>query len=79
MNLNGERSFSGADALQARGIPRVFVTGCGARGLEREYAKARTLQKTLDVDLLAVAIEDMTQPANAGSAPAVGLDSERPR
>lgn len=79
VNLNGERSFSVADALQARGIPMVFVTGYGARGLEREYANARTLQKPLDMDLLAAAMEDMTQPANAGPAPAVGLDSERPR
>jgi CheY-like chemotaxis protein len=79
VNLNGERSFPVADALRARGIPLVFVTGYGARGMERDYAQARTLQKPLELDLLAAAIEDMTQPVRTDRAPSSGLGTELAR
>ncbi len=79
VNLDGERSFPVADALRARGIPLVFVTGYGSRGLEREYVQTRTLQKPVDPDLLAAAIEELTEPARTGGAPASGLGSELAR
>lgn len=79
VNLDGERSFPVADALRARGIPLVFVTGYGSRGLEREHVQTRTLQKPVDPDLLAAAIEDLAEPARAAGAPASGLGSELAR
>lgn len=45
VNLGGTPSFPIADALAARGIPFVFTTGYGARGLPPEYANFPVLQK----------------------------------
>lgn len=45
VNLGGEQSFEVADALSARNIPFVFVTGYGGAGVRDRYPDAPTLQK----------------------------------
>jgi CheY-like chemotaxis protein len=48
VNLGGERSYAVAEALAARGIPFVFVTGYGATGVDRRYHRVPVLQKPFD-------------------------------
>lgn len=45
VNLGGEQSFEVADALAARSIPFVFVTGYGGGAVRDRYPNAPTLQK----------------------------------
>lgn len=45
VNLGGEQSFEVADALAARSIPFVFVTGYGGGAVRDRYPNAATLQK----------------------------------
>lgn len=45
VNLGGEQSFEVAEALTARKIPFVFVTGYGCAGVRDRYPDAPTLQK----------------------------------
>lgn len=45
VNLDGEPSFPIAEALAEREIPFLFVTGYGARGLERQFAGHPVLAK----------------------------------
>jgi CheY-like chemotaxis protein len=49
VNLGGgERSYPVADALAARDVPFVFVTGYGEDGVEGCYAPVTVLQKPFD-------------------------------
>ena len=49
VNLGGgERSYPVADALAARNVPFVFVTGYGEAGVEGRYAPVTVLQKPFD-------------------------------
>lgn len=49
VNLGGaERSYPIADALTARGVPFIFVTGYGEEGVDRRYAPVGVLQKPFD-------------------------------
>jgi CheY-like chemotaxis protein len=45
VHLHGESAFPVADALIARGIPFVFATGYGERGLPDTYRERPVLQK----------------------------------
>jgi CheY-like chemotaxis protein len=45
VNLTGETSYAIADVLAERGIPFVFATGYGVRGVDRKYAEATVLTK----------------------------------
>ena len=45
VNINGEQAYPVAEALAARGIPFVFSTGYGERGLPPQYRGHPTLQK----------------------------------
>jgi CheY-like chemotaxis protein len=45
VNLDGRSSYPVAEALRARGIPFVFVTGYGQSGVDPAYADTPTLQK----------------------------------
>lgn len=45
VNLGGEQSFEVADALAARSIPFVFVTGYGGGAVRDRFPHAATLQK----------------------------------
>ena len=48
INLEGEPSFPVADILTARGIPFVFATGYGSKGLNDAYRGAVTLKKPFE-------------------------------
>jgi two-component SAPR family response regulator len=49
VNLGGgERSYPIADALAARKVPFVFVTGYGESGVDGRYAPVTVLQKPFD-------------------------------
>jgi CheY-like chemotaxis protein len=55
VNLNGEKVYAVADALAARDIPFVFVTGYGAAGIAETYRDHAILQKPfLQQDLATV-------------------------
>ena len=45
VHLNGQAVFPVADALIERGIPFVFATGYGERGLPEQYRSRPILQK----------------------------------
>jgi CheY-like chemotaxis protein len=50
VNLDGEDVFPVADILAGRGVPFVFVTGYGGRGLPEPYCSRPTLQKPFQID-----------------------------
>ena len=50
VNLDGEDVFPVADILAGRGVPFVFVTGYGGRGLPQPYGSRPTLQKPFQID-----------------------------
>ena len=45
LNLHGDRSYTLADALVARGVPFAFATGYGAQGLREQDIKRPVLTK----------------------------------
>jgi CheY-like chemotaxis protein len=45
VNLAGDLSFPVADILEARGIPYLFATGYGRKGVRDEYGAVPVLQK----------------------------------
>ena len=57
VNLAGERSFPIADLLRARGIPFLFATGYGLRGIDEAYRASPVLQKPFREQDLAAALE----------------------
>jgi CheY-like chemotaxis protein len=52
VNLNGEPIVPVAEALVARGLPFVFATGYGERGLPEPYRDRPTLKKPFQIDNL---------------------------
>lgn len=60
INLDGLRSFPVADVLQARGVPFVFASGYGSRGLEGDYVGRKVLTKPFRSADLAQAITGAT-------------------
>ena len=58
VNLNGQPISPVVEILIARGLPFVFATGYGQRGVPEPYRQTPTLQKPFQVDALAQAIED---------------------
>lgn len=57
LNLNGEPSDPIADHLLAAGVPVLFVSGYGRRGLAERFADCPVLQKPYDEQTLAAALE----------------------
>ncbi|WP_281285593.1 MULTISPECIES: response regulator [Mesorhizobium] len=56
VNLANEQSFPVAQLLRERGIPFVFATGYGLRGLDERLREVMTLQKPFEPHQLADAI-----------------------
>jgi len=52
VNLDGEMVYPVADAVLARGVPFVFVTGYGAEGIDRRFARVPVLQKPIERQML---------------------------
>ena len=60
VHLNGQAVFPVADALIERGIPFVFATGYGERGLPEQYRKRPILQKPFakdDLEMILAALK----------------------
>ena len=58
VNINGDEVYPVAEALAARGIPFVFVSGYGRQGLRAPYRDRPTLQKPFRVDDLVGVLEE---------------------
>jgi CheY-like chemotaxis protein len=65
VNLEGRDVYPVADLLAQRGLPFIFVTGYGGRGLPEEYRNRPTLQKPFQIDELGRALARLL-PAAAG-------------
>ena len=63
VNLNGQTVGPVAEILEARGLPFVFATGYGERGLPERFSKRPTLQKPFQQEnlgrILSQAFENM--------------------
>ena len=57
VNLNGQPISPVVEVLVERGLPFVFATGYGQRGVPEPYRQTPTLQKPFQADALAQAIE----------------------
>jgi len=57
VNLNGQPISPVVEILIKRGLPFVFATGYGQRGVPEPYRNTPTLQKPFQADALAQAIE----------------------
>jgi CheY-like chemotaxis protein len=66
VNLNGQPISPVADVLFDRGLPFIFATGYGQRGVPEPYRGTPTLQKPFQADALAQAIEAIGTPADGG-------------
>lgn len=56
VNLDGEDVYPVADILAGRGLPFLFVTGYGGRGLPEAYRDRPTLQKPFQIEDLGRAL-----------------------
>ncbi len=50
VNLDGEDVYPVAEILNQRGVPFLFVTGYGGRGLPEPYRSRPTLQKPFQIE-----------------------------
>jgi CheY-like chemotaxis protein len=57
VNLNGRPITPVVEVLVGRGVPFVFASGYGQRGVPEAYRNSPTLQKPFQVEALAEAIE----------------------
>ena len=57
VNLNGQPVTPVVEILVERGVPFIFASGYGHRGLPEAYRTIPTLQKPFQADALAQAIE----------------------
>jgi CheY-like chemotaxis protein len=57
VNLNGQPISPVVEVLIERGLPFVFATGYGQRGVPEPYRMIPTLQKPFQADALALALE----------------------
>jgi len=58
VNINGTEVYSVAEALAARGIPFVFVSGYGRKALRAPWGDRPNLQKPFRIDDLVAVIEE---------------------
>lgn len=56
VNLNGQPITPVVEILVARGLPFVFASGYGQRGVPEAYRASPTLQKPFQVEALAAAL-----------------------
>jgi CheY-like chemotaxis protein len=65
VNLNGKPINPVVEVLIARGLPFVFASGYGQRGVPEAYRASPTLQKPFQVEALAEALEAAAPAAAA--------------
>jgi CheY-like chemotaxis protein len=63
VNLNGQPITPVVEILVQRGLPFVFATGYGQRGVPEAYRNNVTLQKPFQLDALEQALKAMTPKA----------------
>ena len=61
VNLNGHAVYPVAEVLDQRGVPFVFSTGYGERGLPEPYRNRPTLQKPFQLENLDKALATVTR------------------
>jgi len=61
VNRDGEMVYPVADAVAARGVPFVFVTGYGAEGIDARFARIPVLQKPIERQMLQRVFMDAAQ------------------
>jgi len=59
VNLNGSTSYRIADALAARRLPFLFITGYGEAGLEPAYRGHPVVQKPFTTEVLQQALKEL--------------------
>ena len=64
VNLNGTPVTPVVEILVERGVPFIFASGYGQRGLPEAYRTAPILQKPFQADALEEAIEAVANTAN---------------
>ena len=57
VNLNNQPITPVAEVLMARGVPFVFASGYGQRGVPEAFRQSPTLQKPFQIEALAQAID----------------------
>lgn len=67
VNLDGEMVYPVADAVLARGVPLVFVTGYGAEGIDSRFAQVLVLQKPIEKQMLESMFLDGGPPASTAA------------
>jgi DNA-binding NtrC family response regulator len=65
VNLDGEQVFPVAEILKSRGVPYLFITGYGVRGLPDSYRETPTLQKPFQMQDLKTTLDRMLAAGNA--------------
>jgi len=65
VNLNGHQVTPVAEILLERGVPFIFASGYGQRGVPEAYRAIPTLQKPFQTDALAQAIEPAVSVAGS--------------
>jgi FixJ family two-component response regulator len=60
IDLGTENAYPIGDALAARGVPFLFLTGYGAAGVENRHQGVPVLTKPVDAGMLARTIEKIT-------------------
>jgi CheY-like chemotaxis protein len=63
VNLNGKAITPVVAVLAARGLPFVFASGYGQRGVPEEYRDSPALQKPFQAEALAAALQTATADA----------------
>jgi CheY-like chemotaxis protein len=68
VNLDGRDVYPVADILTDRGLPFVFVTGYGGRGLPEPYRERPTLQKPFQLEDLRTTLDNLVASHNPTAA-----------
>jgi CheY-like chemotaxis protein len=68
VNLDGRDVYPVADILTDRGLPFVFVTGYGGRGLPEPYRERPTLQKPFQLEDLRTTLTSLVAGHNQAAA-----------
>jgi CheY-like chemotaxis protein len=63
VNLSGDKVYPVADVLAERGVPFVFSTGYGERGIPEAYRGRPTLQKPFQLESLDKTLADLLAPS----------------
>jgi CheY-like chemotaxis protein len=59
VNLGGEKVYPVADALAARGVPFMFATGYGPRGVSERYPDHMVIAKPYQLPTLSRALQSL--------------------